>query len=386
MGLGLREQLAAREAELAELTSRHSALQAEQAAAAAQLLDSQASLAGLQVRHESLQATSGERVQQLEAALGEERGALADTRGQLAEVQAERQALERGLQETASREAALAAQLRQLAGAHEQQSAKLRQEADARRNGDNELQAVRAGLQVRRLAAGCRHAGASDVLVAAVHVPWGEIHPSLADAHPSPRCQAVQVTQQRLEGWGVVFASTSAHRTAAEAWRATGPISMARQVVAAANQHLAELAAQRAALRHDLAAAKERWQAEEGVRIRYVCVVVVGSQTAAATEHVVWADVCKHQQDGSLAPPWLAAPSAPPGRLQEQVLEVRARESKLRREREGLEGVVARLESQHASMGAELSQMRRMLAEAGEGPAATSEGTCCTRHCIRGGH
>lgn len=41
---------------------------------------------------------------------------------------------------------------------------------------------------------------------------------------------ALQVTQQRLEGLGLVFASNVAHRTAAEGWRATGPISMARQV------------------------------------------------------------------------------------------------------------------------------------------------------------
>ena len=40
----------------------------------------------------------------------------------------------------------------------------------------------------------------------------------------------LQVTQQRLEGLGVVFAGGASHGTTAEAWRATGPISMARQV------------------------------------------------------------------------------------------------------------------------------------------------------------
>ena len=79
----------------------------------------------------------------------------------------------------------------------------------------------------------------------------------------------MQVTQQRLEGLGLVFASATAHATAAEAWRAIGPVSMARQVVGAVNTQLGELAAHRAELRHDLAAAKERWQLEEGVRIRW---------------------------------------------------------------------------------------------------------------------
>ena len=44
MGLSLREQLGTREAELSELTSRHSQLQQEQLAAASQLLESQASV------------------------------------------------------------------------------------------------------------------------------------------------------------------------------------------------------------------------------------------------------------------------------------------------------------------------------------------------------
>lgn len=148
MGLSLREQLGTREAELSELTSRHSQLQQEQLAAASQLLESQASLGGLQLLHEGLQASTAERVQQLEGALEAESAALADAQRQLAAVQAAAQASERGLQETAARETAVTAQLRQLAGAHEQQTSKLRQETDARRNGDDELQAIRAGLQV----------------------------------------------------------------------------------------------------------------------------------------------------------------------------------------------------------------------------------------------
>ena len=162
MGLSMREQLGAREAELSELTSRHSQLQQEQLAAASQLLESQSSLGGLQLLHEGLQASSAERVQQLEGALEAERAALADTQRQLAAVQAEALASQRGLQETAARETAVTAQLRQLAGAHEQQTSKLRQETDARRNGEDELQAIRAGLQVCvcRPAAGAGTAGA----------------------------------------------------------------------------------------------------------------------------------------------------------------------------------------------------------------------------------
>lgn len=62
-----------------------------------------------------------------------------------------------------------------------------------------------------------------------------------SSAVASPRLVPVpsscnQVTQQRLEGLGLVFASNAAHRTAAEAWRATGPISMARQVRAGSLQ------------------------------------------------------------------------------------------------------------------------------------------------------
>ena len=45
-------------------------------------------------------------------------------------------------------------------------------------------------------------------------------------------------------------------------------ISFRLQVVAAVNQQLGGLASQRAVLQHDLGAAKERWQAEETVRIR----------------------------------------------------------------------------------------------------------------------
>lgn len=40
------------------------------------------------------------------------------------------------------------------------------------------------------------------------------------------------------------------------------------QVVAAVNQQLGELAARRAELQHELGASKERWQAEEAVRVR----------------------------------------------------------------------------------------------------------------------
>ena len=40
------------------------------------------------------------------------------------------------------------------------------------------------------------------------------------------------------------------------------------QVVAAVNKQLGELTARKAELAHELAAAKERWQSEEGVRIR----------------------------------------------------------------------------------------------------------------------
>lgn len=52
-------------------------------------------------------------------------------------------------------------------------------------------------------------------------------------------------------------------------------------------------------------------------------------------------------------------------RLQEQLLEVKAREAKLGKEREGLEGAVARLEAQRVGLDAELAQMRRMLEDAG---------------------
>ena len=52
---------------------------------------------------------------------------------------------------------------------------------------------------------------------------------------------------------------------------------------------------------------------------------------------------------------------------------MKARESKLDKEREGLEGAVARLEAQRAGLDAELAQMRRMLEDAGaEGGRAKS--------------
>lgn len=48
----------------------------------------------------------------------------------------------------------------------------------------------------------------------------------------------LQVTQQKLEGMGLVFASNMLHYTAAQAWLATGPLSMGRQVVTVLNQQL----------------------------------------------------------------------------------------------------------------------------------------------------
>ena len=44
---------------------------------------------------------------------------------------------------------------------------------------------------------------------------------------------------------------------------------------------------------------------------------------------------------------------------------MKAREAKLGKEREGLEGAVARLEAQRVGLDAELAQMRRMLEDAG---------------------
>ncbi|KAL4458548.1 hypothetical protein ABPG75_013413 [Micractinium tetrahymenae] len=281
MGLSLRERLAAWEGELQELSARHQQLQAEQATASAALLESQASLSGLQLQHESLQASAAQRAARLETELAGERASLADVRHELAETLAERAALDKALQEAGSRETSLTAQLKQLAGAHEQQMAKLRQETDGRRTLDDELQALRAGLQV---------------------------------------------TQQRLEGLGLVFASGAAHRTSAEAWRAVGPISMGRQVVSAVNQQLGELIARKAELQHELGVAKERWQTEESVRVR----------------------------------------------LQEQLLESKARESKLDKERQGLESVLSRAEAQRATLDAEVAQMRRMLQD--------SEGRCQASH------
>ena len=48
----------------------------------------------------------------------------------------------------------------------------------------------------------------------------------------------LQVTQQKLEGMGLVFASSVVHNSSAQAWVATGPLSMGRQVVAMVNQQL----------------------------------------------------------------------------------------------------------------------------------------------------
>lgn len=64
--------------------------------------------------------------------------------------------------------------------------------------------------------------------------------------------------------------------------------------------------------------------------------------------------------------PWTAAPRCTACRLQEQLLESKARESKLHKEREGLDGVLSRCEAQRASLDAEATQMRRMLQDAGE--------------------
>lgn len=149
MSLSLREQLAARQAELGELSTRHAALQAEAATASIALLESQASLAGLQMQHEGLQASATERAAQLEEVLADKCAELAEAERQVAATEEARATLDKGLQETAAREAAVAVQLKQLAGAHEQQMSKLRQEAEARRTADDELAAVRAGLQVR---------------------------------------------------------------------------------------------------------------------------------------------------------------------------------------------------------------------------------------------
>lgn len=155
VGLGLRERLAAGEGELQELSARHRQLQAEQAAASAALLHSQAALSGLQLQHESLQADAAQQDARLQAELAEERASLVDVRRKLADVLAERAALDQSLQDAGSRETAVTAQLKQLACAHEKQTAKLRQETDSRRNSDDELQALRAGLQVG-IMHGCR--------------------------------------------------------------------------------------------------------------------------------------------------------------------------------------------------------------------------------------
>lgn len=151
MAMGFKEQLATRTGELSDLTSRHAALQQEAGAASAQLLESQASLSGLQLRHEGLQQSAQQRAAKLEGELAAERATLADVRHELAETQAERSTLDRSLHEASARETAVTAQLKQLASAHEQQTSKLRHETDARRTVDDELQAVRAGLQVRRV-------------------------------------------------------------------------------------------------------------------------------------------------------------------------------------------------------------------------------------------
>lgn len=48
----------------------------------------------------------------------------------------------------------------------------------------------------------------------------------------------LQVSQQKLECMGMVFASNVVHHASSQAWAASGPISMGRQVVAVINQQL----------------------------------------------------------------------------------------------------------------------------------------------------
>lgn len=57
------------------------------------------------------------------------------------------------------------------------------------------------------------------------------------------------------------------------------------------------------------------------------------------------------------------------------MLESKAGESKLAKEREGLDGVLLRSEAQRATLDAEVAQMRRMLQEAG-GLGGTAGGHC----------
>lgn len=207
LGMSLREQLSAREAELQELSSRHSALQAEQvgchlgwmgkrarcllqpvqkaqytehpilasclqAVTSGALQEAQASLSALQQQHERLQASSTQQAAQQDAALAAEHEELAEAQRQLAATAAERQVLQKGLEEATAREAAVTAQLKQLAGAHEQQTGKLRQETDARRNADDELAAIRAGLQV--------------VAVVGVRLGCSMAQPRSGSMHPTP--------------------------------------------------------------------------------------------------------------------------------------------------------------------------------------------------------
>ena len=134
----------------------------------------------------------------------------------------------------------------------------------------------------------------------------------------APAARPTQVTQQRLESLGLVFASSAVHRNAAEAWRALGPLSMGRQVVAAMNRQLGELAARGQELAHALGVAQERWRTEEGVRVR----------------------------------------------LQEQLLELKASGAKLAREKEALEGAAARLERQRDAADASAAELRAALAAA----------------------
>lgn len=322
MGLSLRERLAGREGELQELSARHQQLQAEQAATSAALLESQSSLSGLQTQHESLQASAAQQAAKLQAELSEEHACLADVRRELVETQAERAALGTALQEAGSRETTLTAQLKQLAGAHEQQTAKLRQETNSRRTSNDELQALRAGLQVGSIQQmGCCNAClagcAPHVWVLSLSLIWGP--PGLACVPAgyatAPRGPGPRFCQRRgtpylgrglARSWAHQPGSAGEHAAGARPSLVAGTASsavrgdqqvttcrfgtrgcllrildlqddlialclatIAAQVVTAINQQLGEMIARKAELQHELGVAKERWQTEESVRIRW---------------------------------------------------------------------------------------------------------------------
>ena len=223
MCVSVKEQLQARSAEVAQLAAEARQAQARQAALAAELAAATAALHKLESDHGSLAQHSAEEQERLEQQVAGLQTALKDWQLQVAAGQEERQALEGRLKESAAKESVTLGELRQLSAAHEQQAGRLRQEVDQRRTLEDEVQALRAGLQV---------------------------------------------TQQRLEGLGLVFASSAVHKTSAEVWRVVGPLSMGRQVVAAMNKQMGELVARQQELQHGLGVAKERWQTEEGVRVK----------------------------------------------------------------------------------------------------------------------